>query len=221
MEEKDAQGSLAESFFDYAAQPKLSDIDGRTSLVSSKTLRTPNLKEPATLGITPHDKQKSKGKYSRLRRELSMAIRAGTNDTVCVVTVLDGTTDSTQNNLECESGSHSASSDTAYEVTAAHTDGDGPDAMDIPKTLKQALSHDDAEFWGEAILDEVSNLEDVFSAFGPPVPREAGMSVTPTRFLFSKKIVSLAQRQQDAKSKAYKEIPVLQTMSDLELDYFM
>ena len=32
------------------------------------------------------------------------------------------------------------------------------------------------------------------------------MSVTPTRFLFSKKIVSLAQQQQDAKFKAYKEI---------------
>ena len=57
--------------------------------------------------------------------------------------------------------------------------------MDIPKTLKQALSHEDAEFWSEAILDEVSNLEDVFSAFGPPVPRTAEMSVTPTRFLFS------------------------------------
>ena len=33
------------------------------------------------------------------------------------------------------------------------------------------------------------------------------VDVTPTRFLFSKKIVSLAQRQQDGKSKAYKEIP--------------
>ena len=62
----------------------------------------------------------------------------------------------------------------------------------IPKTLKQALSSDKVEFWSEAVLDEVSNLEDVFSAFGPPVPRTSEMSVTPStsRFLFSKKIVS-------------------------------
>ena len=53
----------------------------------------------------------------------------------------------------------------------------------------------------------MANLEDVFMVFGPPVPRTSDMSVTPTHFLFSKKIVSLEQRKQDAKSSAYKSSP--------------
>ena len=32
--------------------------------------------------------------------------------------------------------------------------GDRSNVMDIPKTLKQALGHENAEFWGEAIMDE-------------------------------------------------------------------
>ena len=39
--------------------------------------------------------------------------------------------------------------------------------------------------------------------FGPPIPRQAGMKVTPTRFLFSQKLVSLEERNQDANSRAY------------------
>ena len=142
-----------------------------------------------------------------------MAMRAGYDETVCVVTVVGETTEHpNQDLLEYASVSHtydiSSDSSGGYEVIAVHTDGgNGTGTMDIPKTLKQALSSDEAEFWSEAVLDEVSNLEDVFSAFGPPVPHSSEMSVTPTRFFFPKKIVSLAQRQQDGKSKAYKEIP--------------
>ena len=58
-----------------------------------------------------------------------------------------------------------------------------------------------------AILDAIVNHEQVFKAFGPPVPREAHMKVTPTRFLFSQKLVSLDERKQDAKSAAYKSVP--------------
>ena len=59
-------------------------------------------------------------------------------------------------------------------------------------------------------MDEIVDHE-VFQAFGPPVPREPHMSVTPTRFLFSQKylLVSLQERQQYAKSGAYKKIPTL------------
>ena len=95
MEEDGAQineGSSTELFLN--AQLKLTEVDGQTSLVSSKTLRTPGMKKPAVVDIQPsHNKQKAQGKYSRLRRELFMAMRAGYNETVCVVTVVDETTD--------------------------------------------------------------------------------------------------------------------------------
>ena len=95
----------------------------------------------------------------------------------------------------------------SYDVIAAHAGGEGTHVFELPKTIKQALEHEDAEYWGEAILDEVTNLEDVFMAFGPPVQRTSAMNVTPTRFLFSKKVVSLEQQKQDSKSSAYKSIP--------------
>ena len=47
-----------------------------------------------------------------------------------------------------------------YDNIAAHADrGDGTYIFEFPKTIKQALEHEDAEYWGEAILDEVANLE--------------------------------------------------------------
>ena len=64
----------------------------------------------------------------------------------------------------------------------------------------------DLEYWKSAILDEITNHEDIFHLFGPPIPRQSGMKVTPTRFLFSQKLVSLEERTQDSKSKAYKQI---------------
>ena len=64
MEEGGAQlnkSSSTESFLN--AQPKMTDIDGRTSLVSSKTLRTPGMKKPVAVDIQPsHNKQKAQGK---------------------------------------------------------------------------------------------------------------------------------------------------------------
>ena len=68
------------------------------------------------------------------------------------------------------------------------------------------MEHEDSEYWKAAILDEITNHEDGFHVFGPPIPRQAGMKVTPTRFLFSQKLVSLEERNQDAKSRAYKQI---------------
>ena len=122
-----------------------------------------------------------------------MALRASTNETVCAVTVTD--------NVE-----HDDNHD--FEVVAAHTaGGHGNAPFDIPRTMKQALEHQDSEYWKAAILDEIVNHEQVFKAFGPPVPREAHMKVTPTRFLFSQKMVSLDERKQDAKSAAYKSFP--------------
>ena len=46
----------------------------------------------------------------------------------------------------------------------------------------------------------------IFHVFGPPIPKQPGMNVTPTRFLFSQKLVGLEERTQDAKSIAYKQL---------------
>ena len=111
MEEAGAkldEDSLTELF--SSAQPKLTDIDGQTSLVSSKTLTTPGLMKPA------------QGKYLRLRRELSMAMRAGYNETVCVVTVVDETTDcSERDHLEHANVSHSDCLSAAYMRSSQRT----------------------------------------------------------------------------------------------------
>ena len=140
--------------------------------------------------------RKGGGKYSRLRRELSLAVRAGSEKRVCVVTVDES------------GGDDNLSVDKGFEMVAAHTAGGSGDLFfGVPSTLKQALDHEDSEYWKAAILDEIVNHEEVFQAFGPPVLREPHMSVTPTRFLFSQKLVSLQERQQDARSGAYKRIP--------------
>ena len=72
--------------------------------------------------------------------------------------------------------------------------------------MSQAMSSEDLEFWKAAILDELANHEEVFQSFGPPIPKEPGIKATPTRFLFSKKLVSLDERKQDLKSLAYKQL---------------
>ena len=133
-----------------------------------------------------------------------MAIRSSVLDTVCVVTVVgeDSQTEAQSQERAC------SAVESETDIIAVHANGgDGAHILEIPRTIKQALDSEDAEYWAQAILDEVANLEDVFMAFGPPVPRTSNMSVTPTRFLFSKKIVSLEQRKQDSKSNAYKSIP--------------
>ena len=78
--------------------------------------------------------------------------------------------------------------------------------MGIPKTITQAMASEDSEFWKAAILDELSNHEEVFQSFDAPLPKEPGIKATPTRFLFSKKLVSLDERKQDPKSLAYKQL---------------
>ena len=72
--------------------------------------------------------------------------------------------------------------------------------------MTQAMSSEDSEYWKAAILDELANHEEVFQSFGPPIPKEPGIKATPTRFLFSKKLVSLDERKQDSKSLAYKQL---------------
>ena len=90
----------------------------------------------------------------------------------------------------------------------------------IPKTIAQAMEHKDSEYWKAAILDEITNHEEIFHVFGPPIPKQAGMKVTPTRFLFSQKLVGLEERTQDARSKAYKQIQGPEIMNATELGFY-
>jgi len=76
------------------------------------------------------------------------------------------------------------------------------DTWIYPGNINQALECEDKEFWKAAMLDELVNHEEVFGAFGPAVPRPPGIKATPTRFLFSKKMVSVDERKQDVKSLA-------------------
>ena len=46
--------------------------------------------------------------------------------------------------------------------------------------MEKALSNQDSEYWRAAILDEIVNHEEIFQAFGPSVPQEQHMNVTPT-----------------------------------------
>ena len=78
---------------------------------------------------------------------------------------------------------------------------------DIPQTVSQATNSDDVEYWKAAMLDQITNHKGIFHVFGPPIPREHNMKVTPTRFLFSKKIVSLEERKQNSSSSACVPIP--------------
>ena len=64
--------------------------------------------------------------------------------------------------------------------------------------MTQAMTREDSEFWKATILDELSNHEEVLQSFGPPIPKEPGVKATPTRFLFSKKSVSIEERNQEA-----------------------
>ena len=59
--------------------------------------------------------------------------------------------------------------------------------------MSQAMAHKDSEFWKAAILDEITNHEEIFEAFGPPIPKQPGMSVTPARVLFSLNLPGRAQ----------------------------
>ena len=71
------------------------------------------------------------------------------------------------------------------------------------------MTCEDLEFWKAVVLDELTNHEEVFQSFGLPIPRETGVKATPTRFLFSKKLVSLEERKKDFKKLAYKILPII------------
>ena len=87
-----------------------------------------------------------------------MAIRTSSDERVCAVTVTDTTGDDEHH---------------GFEIVVAHTAGGHVNApFGIPTTMKQALEHEDSEYWKAAILDEVVNHEQIFKAFGPPIPRE-------------------------------------------------
>ena len=90
--------------------------------------------------------------------------------------------------------------------SSPYTKWDGSEVFSIPKTIARALGHEDAEFWRAAMLEELSNHEEIFNSFGPPIAKLPGMKATPTRFLFSKKIVSLEERQQAPQCMSYKAI---------------
>ena len=99
------------------------------------------------------------------------------------------------------------STDHEFDIVAAHTDGGNGYIGFIPANINQALECEDKEFWKAAMLDELVNHKEVFGAFGPAIPCPPGIKATPTRFLFSKKMVSADERKQDVKSLAYKQIP--------------
>ena len=105
-----------------------------------------------------------------------MALRASTREIVCGTTVIDTTGDEEHDD---------------YEIVAAHKAGGHDNTpFGIPNTMRQALEHEDSGYWKAAILDEIVNHEQIFKAFGPLITREQHMKVTPTRFLFSQKLVS-------------------------------
>ena len=72
-----------------------------------------------------------------------MAMRSSVQDTVCVVTVLDG---DFQTEAHAQERVCSAVDATTYDVIAAHANGgDGTHIFELPKTIKQALASEDAE----------------------------------------------------------------------------
>ena len=109
------------------------------------------------------------------------------------------------------------------DVAAAHSLGGGVGDIlfGVPKTIPQAMEHDDSEYWKAAILDEINNHEEIFHVFGPPIPKQPGMKVTPTRFLFSQKLVSLEERTQDASPKHISRYKVQRIMSVSGPAFFM
>ena len=87
-------------------------------------------------------------------------------DRVCMVTV----DDQYQEQDVCARGGFMSTLETsAIAQTAA--------VSDIPKTIAQAMHCEDSEYWKAAILDEITNHEEVFHVFGPPIPRTQGMKV--------------------------------------------
>ena len=79
-------------------------------------------------------------------RELSLVSRSD-SERVCVVTV-----DATGDGPGFES-----------DVAAAHSLGGGGDLLfGVPSTIIQAMEHEDSEYWKAAILDEITNHEDIF-----------------------------------------------------------
>ena len=80
--------SLTDAF--GSSEMKSSEIHGRQPEFSKKALfLTPPAIEPRSLRVElgAFAQPKQGGKYSRLRRELSLANRSGTNERICVVTV--------------------------------------------------------------------------------------------------------------------------------------
>ena len=66
-----------------------------------------------------------------------------------------------------------------FHVVAAHIEGgDGSEAFLNPKTVMQAMECEDSEYWKAAMLDELTNHEEVFQSFGPPIPRSPGIKAT-------------------------------------------
>jgi hypothetical protein len=107
---------------------------------------------PAAIRVPPTPPTKlprQAGKYSRIKRELSLAIQKASVHTVCSVTVLNST------------DYHNVSDDNFFDNTAqqqcqaieAHTACGNGQSFETPKTVSQALQHEDAEYWKSAMLD--------------------------------------------------------------------
>ena len=94
-------GSHSSSDLSTRAQAKLQSPTGRDLLTSRKALfLTPTTPAVVGEGILDPQPKRLHGKYSRLRRELSLALRASTNETVCAVTVTDTIGDNDNHDFE-------------------------------------------------------------------------------------------------------------------------
>ena len=115
---------------DMSAQPKSPGIDGRNSLVSKKSLIITPAKPPSAQIHTPkpaNNDKRMKGKYSRLKRELSLALQTG-GDTICMVTVDD---QYREQDVCVHGGFMSTLETSAIAQTAA--------VSDIPRTIAEAM----------------------------------------------------------------------------------
>ena len=69
--------------------------------------------------------------------------------------------------------------------------------------MEDCLQTEDKEYWVAAMADELRNYE-LHKVFSEQMSKPEGVRATPTRWLPSKKLVNLRERQQDPQSNAYK-----------------
>jgi len=146
-------------------------------------------------------------------------MRASYYQTVCSVTVVDPTDprEESDSGFDIDSPSNSFG-----RVVAAHTaGGDGSEALGIPKMITQMISSEDSEFWKAAILDELSNHEEVFQFLGPPIPKEPGIKATLRDSCFLKSWLVSTKGSKTPSRWPISSCRIHLTMKDSEQGYYM